>query len=187
MNETLDGDEMLAMYEWLDSFTLSKPKKSISRDFSDGVLYAELIKKHVSHLVQLNNYVPTSNLAQKRINWEMLNKKVLLKLGFQIGKTDIEGVINCKSFYIEKVLIKLKYKLTEYMMKIGKKNEMNYERDFKEEDEEDEAPILTKELFYKNEMESKDKEINRLKEMIKVSNNIHIYIHSYIERRKYIE
>ena len=69
MSNQLDENEMLEMYEWVDSFTLSNPKKIISRDFSDGVLYAELIKKNIPNLVQLVNYVPTMNNEQKKINW----------------------------------------------------------------------------------------------------------------------
>ena len=114
MSNQLDENEMLEMYEWVDSFTLSNPKKIISRDFSDGVLYAELIKKNIPNLVQLVNYVPTMNNEQKKINWNTLNKKVLSKLGFQISKSDIEGIIQCKSFLIEKVLIKLYKKIKEY-------------------------------------------------------------------------
>lgn len=66
MSNQLDENEMLEMYEWIDTFTLSKPKKIISRDFSDGVLYAELIKKNIPNIIQLVNYVPSSNYEQKK-------------------------------------------------------------------------------------------------------------------------
>jgi hypothetical protein len=31
-----DENEIMHIYEWVDSVTLSRPKKNISRDFSDG-------------------------------------------------------------------------------------------------------------------------------------------------------
>jgi hypothetical protein len=37
----LSEEDSDAVYEWVDSFELSRPKKNISRDFSDGVLMAE--------------------------------------------------------------------------------------------------------------------------------------------------
>lgn len=169
MSNQLDENEMLEMYEWIDTFTLSKPKKIISRDFSDGVLYAELIKKNIPNIIQLVNYVPSSNYEQKKINWETLNKKVLIKLGFQIGKNDIEGIIKCKPFMIEKVLIKLHKKIREYKDKNQSKN--TYSDSFKNEEDEVQK-ILTKEIFYKNEIEIKDREIERLKELIKKSENM---------------
>ena len=167
MSNQLDENEMLEMYEWVDSFTLSNPKKIISRDFSDGVLYAELIKKNIPNLVQLVNYVPTMNNEQKKINWNTLNKKVLSKLGFQISKSDIEGIIQCKSFLIEKVLIKLYKKIKEYKDKMQSKNMIGMINSFKNEEEDIVEPYLTKEMFYKNEIDIKDREIERLKELIK--------------------
>jgi hypothetical protein len=35
-NQELEGNEYMFIYEWVDSLNLSKPKKNISRDFSDG-------------------------------------------------------------------------------------------------------------------------------------------------------
>ena len=171
MSNQLDENEMLEMYEWVDSFTLSNPKKIISREFSDGVLYAEIIKKNIPNLVQLVNYVPTMNNEQKKINWNTLNKKVLSKLGFQISKSDIEGIIQCKSFLIEKVLIKLYKKIKEYKDKMQSKNMIGMINSFKNEEEDIVEPYLTKEMFYKNEIDIKDREIERLKELIKKAEN----------------
>jgi hypothetical protein len=33
---TLDEEEMQMIYNWVDEIPLSRPKKNISRDFSDG-------------------------------------------------------------------------------------------------------------------------------------------------------
>lgn len=35
-NQELEGNEFMFIYEWVDSVNLSRPKKNIARDFSDG-------------------------------------------------------------------------------------------------------------------------------------------------------
>ena len=45
-----DESELMYIYEWVDSIELSRPKKNIARDFSDGVLLAEIIKSYCSTL-----------------------------------------------------------------------------------------------------------------------------------------
>lgn len=35
----LDEEEMQAIYNWVDEIPLSRPKRNISRDFSDGGKY----------------------------------------------------------------------------------------------------------------------------------------------------
>lgn len=39
----LNEDELNEIYIWVDSIPLSRPKKNMARDFSDGVLMAEII------------------------------------------------------------------------------------------------------------------------------------------------
>ena len=34
--KALDEDEMQTIYNWVDEIPLSRPKKNITRDFSDG-------------------------------------------------------------------------------------------------------------------------------------------------------
>jgi hypothetical protein len=36
MNDNIEDQEIMFIYEWVDSIPLSRPKKSIARDFSDG-------------------------------------------------------------------------------------------------------------------------------------------------------
>ena len=45
--------ELMYIYQWLDTLTLSHPKKNISRDFSDGQLLAEVIKHYCPKIVDL--------------------------------------------------------------------------------------------------------------------------------------
>ena len=59
------------IYNWVDEIPLSRPKRNIARDFSDGgkyiipqpksnypliVLVAEIVKHFVPHIVELHNY-----------------------------------------------------------------------------------------------------------------------------------
>ena len=53
-------NEFMYIYEWIDSLPLSRPKKNISRDFSDGGLLAEVIKHYYPKLVDVHNYPPAS-------------------------------------------------------------------------------------------------------------------------------
>ena len=78
--------ELMYIYEWVDSIELSRPKKNIARDFSDGVLLAEIIKSYLPRLVDLHNYPSCSNTKHKESNWNVLNNKVLKRLGIKLTK-----------------------------------------------------------------------------------------------------
>ena len=109
-NQT-EGNELMYIYEWVDSIQLSKPKKNISRDFCDGVLFAEIIKTYYPKLVDLHNYPSCSSTKQKLSNWKTLNDKVLKKINFKINNNEINNVINCKPLAIEHLLQKLYFLL----------------------------------------------------------------------------
>jgi beta-galactosidase/beta-glucuronidase len=68
-----EDNELMYIYEWVDSVPLTRAKKNIARDFSDAVLMAELIKHHIPRLVELHNYPPASSTMQKFYNWSTLN------------------------------------------------------------------------------------------------------------------
>jgi len=40
--DTLSNDDLTRLYTWVDEIKLSRPKRNIARDFSDGVLVAEV-------------------------------------------------------------------------------------------------------------------------------------------------
>uniref|UniRef100_A0A671ELC5 CH-like domain-containing protein n=1 Tax=Rhinolophus ferrumequinum TaxID=59479 RepID=A0A671ELC5_RHIFE len=63
------------LYAWLDRLPLSRPKRRLARDFSDGVMLAEIVKHFHPQLVDLHNYVPTCNTDQKLSNWSVLNRQ----------------------------------------------------------------------------------------------------------------
>jgi hypothetical protein len=49
-------EELSELYAWVDSVPLSRPKKSIARDFSDAVLVAEIVHHYFPRMVELHNY-----------------------------------------------------------------------------------------------------------------------------------
>lgn len=107
-------DDLMYIYEWVDSIPLTKPKKNISRDFSDGVLMAEIVKYHIPRFVDLHNYPVTNSTTQKLYNWNTLNTKVLKKLGLNLSKQDIDNVLNYKHMAVENILKKIYEKLKNY-------------------------------------------------------------------------
>lgn len=106
-----EDNELMSIYEWVDSVPLSRPKKNIARDFCDAgksrnklVMMAELIKFHLPRLVEIHNYSAASSTQQKLYNWNTLNKKVLKKLGIQLSKKEIDAIINYEQMAVESVL-----------------------------------------------------------------------------------
>lgn len=104
MNNEQEENELMYIYEWVDSIELSRPKKNIARDFSDAVLLAEIIKSYLPRLVDLHNYPSCSNTKHKESNWNVLNNKVLKKLGIKLSKKEISDIIKCEHLAIEHLL-----------------------------------------------------------------------------------
>lgn len=111
--EDPNEQEIMKIYELVDSIPLSRPKKNITRDFADGVLVAEIIKFFIPKFVELHNYITTNNLKSKKENWGTLNRKVFKRLGFKLTNTDIDQIINFSPGYIEMILQKVFNKLYE--------------------------------------------------------------------------
>ncbi|XP_057635821.1 sperm flagellar protein 1-like [Chionomys nivalis] len=96
---------------WLDRLPLSRPKRHLARDFSDGVLVAEIVKHFHPRLVNLHSYVPACSTDQKLSNWSLLNRKVFQKLHLCISEADIQKVVSNKPGVIESILCSLKEKM----------------------------------------------------------------------------
>uniref|UniRef100_T1JG64 Calponin-homology (CH) domain-containing protein n=1 Tax=Strigamia maritima TaxID=126957 RepID=T1JG64_STRMM len=99
---------------WLDQFHLSRPKRNIGKDFADGVLISEILQYHFPKLVEIHNYIPANGIAQKKSNWETLNRKVLSKLNAQLNKTDLDQILTGKCGVIENFLLKIKHLIENY-------------------------------------------------------------------------
>lgn len=94
----------------VDAIPFSRVKKNIHRDFSDGLMMAELIYHYNPKIVALHNYPPANSISKKIENWNMLTNKVLKKLGLHLGKQHIEDIANAVPGVIEKVLYDLMLK-----------------------------------------------------------------------------
>ncbi len=77
------------VYDMVDHIPLSRPKKNIHRDFSDGLMMAELISHYNPKLVDLHNYPHSNSLVKKIENWNLLSNKVLKKLNIFLTKSHI--------------------------------------------------------------------------------------------------
>ncbi|EZA58656.1 hypothetical protein DMN91_008631 [Ooceraea biroi] len=105
------GDHLGEIYEWIDQIKLSRPKRNIARDFSDGVLMAELLKRYYPKHVDVHNYVAGNSITKKVDNWCTLNRKVLSKIDMKLGKEVINQLANSQPGVIEKVLADLRAKI----------------------------------------------------------------------------
>ncbi|TYZ68837.1 hypothetical protein PybrP1_011538 [[Pythium] brassicae (nom. inval.)] len=93
MELPLDDETLQRLYAWIDEIPLSRPKKSIARDFSDGLLAAEVVAFYFPKAVQMHNYSPANSAKQKLYNWHTLNRKVFKRLHIFLSKDDIDDLI----------------------------------------------------------------------------------------------
>jgi len=70
----LSEEELRLLYAWVDDIPLSRPKKNINRDFSDGVLMAEIVCHYFPKYVDLHNYSAASSTEEKLYNWSTLSR-----------------------------------------------------------------------------------------------------------------
>ncbi|XP_030011411.1 sperm flagellar protein 1 [Sphaeramia orbicularis] len=113
MDRELKEEELQDLYAWIDKIPLSRPKRHITRDFSDGVMAAEVVKHFFPKLVDLHNYIPANNTQQKLSNWNLLNRKVFSKLNFHVPEETVKRVVLSTAGVIEPVLSSLREKLEQ--------------------------------------------------------------------------
>ncbi|KXS20069.1 DUF1042-domain-containing protein [Gonapodya prolifera JEL478] len=113
--QELPEEEIQALYAWIDEIPLSRPKRNITRDFSDGVACAEVVHHFLPKLVELHNYSPANAVGQKMYNWTTLNQKVLRKLSYSASDDLIRSIVACKPGYVELLLAELRGKIDAYI------------------------------------------------------------------------
>ncbi|XP_053548866.1 sperm flagellar protein 1-like [Bombina bombina] len=109
--QQLNEEQLQELYAWIDQVPLSRPKKNITRDFSDGVLVAEVVKHYIPKIVEIHNYIPANSTQQKISNWGTLNRKVFSKLNFHISDDIVRKAISNTPGVIEPVLYTLRQKI----------------------------------------------------------------------------
>ena len=72
----LSDENLQEIYTWVDSVHLSRPKRNITRDFSDGVMMAEILHHYFPKDVDIKNYSAANSVRQKLYNWQTLINKV---------------------------------------------------------------------------------------------------------------
>jgi len=110
----LDDEDLQRVYQWVDEIPLSRPKRNIARDFSDGVLTAEIVQHYFPKLIEIHNYPAANSYAQKAYNWKTLNTKVFKKMGFQMTSEELDNLCNCAPQQVERILMKLQKKMAQY-------------------------------------------------------------------------
>lgn len=115
MAEPLDEDALQQLYTWIDEIPLSRPKRNIVRDFSDGVLVAEIVYHFIPKMVDLHNYSPANSTTQKLDNWNLLKRRCFGKLQYNIEEDYVKGVVACKPGIVELVLAELREHIEGYV------------------------------------------------------------------------
>ena len=158
-NISLEELEIKEIYDWVDGFNLSRPKKNIARDFSDAILVAEILKSYYPEIVWIHSYPKVNSQHEKIKNWKFLRKKVLLKIAFPLKNSEIETIVCLEEFAIEKFLLRLMYYLENsdkaiknHIQKKQKRSRIN----------------IKKNLAYKNSIKKKEPFLppNQRKEVI---------------------
>ncbi|XP_019855022.1 PREDICTED: sperm flagellar protein 1-like [Amphimedon queenslandica] len=117
MGDPVTQEDKQQLYAWIDEVPLSRQKKNISRDFSDGVMAAELAQHFFPNMVELHNYPPANSTTQKLTNWRTLNRKVFMKLGFDVPDPVLQEVVASKPGVIEYILNHFKKKIEQVKAK----------------------------------------------------------------------
>ena len=106
--------ELHALYEWVDTIPLSRPKRNIARDFADGCLAAEVVAYYLPGKVQLHNYSQANNLDGKLYNWRTLDAKVFKRvLGVQVPPEDLNAAAMAKQGAVERILKMMRNRLAK--------------------------------------------------------------------------
>ncbi|KAM4729462.1 LOW QUALITY PROTEIN: sperm flagellar protein 1 [Anableps anableps] len=116
MDRSLSDEEQQDLLAWVDKIPFSRPKKNINRDFSDGVMVAEIIKHFFPKTVDLHNYSSSCKTQQKLSNWSLLNKRVFPKLDIYVPDETMNKIVTSTPGVIMPVLSVLKEKIEEKRM-----------------------------------------------------------------------
>lgn len=120
----LSDEDLEELFSWLDRVPLSRKKKNLSRDFSDGILVAEIVKFYFPRMVELHNYSAVNSRSQKITNWKTLNRKVLPKLQSCIAPEMMDKMVDCIPGVIEVFLFDLWRKIEYRSLQMKTRNEI---------------------------------------------------------------
>lgn len=113
----LTEDDLHDLYLWVDDIPLSRPKRNIARDFSDGVCVAEVVKHYFPKLVELHNYQGANSIQGKMANWDTLNTRVFRKLFFEVPQEEIRDITAAVPGAVERFLRALRIKIEQIQIR----------------------------------------------------------------------
>lgn len=113
----LSEEDLHDLYLWVDGIPISRPKRNIARDFSDGCCVAEIVKHYFPKLVEIHNFQPANGMTGKVANWDTLNNRVFRKLYFEVPREEIRDISAAVPGAIERFLRALRTKITQILQK----------------------------------------------------------------------
>ena len=171
----------MEIYVWIDRLNLqSKPKKHFARDFSDGVLCAEILMKtttsvssscsrrsNTARMISMHNYPIKNSFKGKLENWELLNAKVLRspKIRCELTREEMSAVARSEKDAAERVLLNIKTAVEDDFMSLDHPDERDRDREEEGEGEE-ESNSETDEYEIEEEEEEEEEEENMHKQRL---------------------
>ncbi|XP_065173494.1 sperm flagellar protein 1-like isoform X2 [Atheta coriaria] len=109
MNASSSERDIEKLYKWIDTYSITRQKRNINRDFSDAIPLVEMLKVHFPKVVDMHNYTPSNSFAQKVDNWRTLQRKVLSrKLKISFPQSVLDAVSKAEAGVVEEVLWQIK-------------------------------------------------------------------------------
>ena len=72
----LSAEQNREIYEWVDTFELSKIKRHIGRDFADGAMLGEIMTTFYPDYIPLHSIQPKCSKKDRLENWEFLRREL---------------------------------------------------------------------------------------------------------------
>jgi len=136
VSDIINGPKYLSQYQltaefdilaWLDTIPLSRPVHNLEKDFSDGILIAEIIAYFFPEYVDLDKFHIARNMTERTKNWRLLNSDVLPKISLHAPGTVVHDITNGDHRAVELFLLHLREKLEEHLIRTGRKSRLQWE------------------------------------------------------------
>jgi hypothetical protein len=101
----LDETSLDRLYSWVDGIPLSRPKKNMARDFSDGVLMADILCHFFPGVLKQHVYEVKHSTEQKVVQWNLINCN---------KRQRILGIEDFKICYLGRIFYKLGFILENF-------------------------------------------------------------------------
>ncbi|KAJ1215721.1 hypothetical protein NDU88_003329 [Pleurodeles waltl] len=110
---------------WLQSLDLTFPVKNVRRDFSNGLIVAEIFFWYFQEDIQMHSYENGNSIENKLSNWSQL-ERFFMKRNLNISRELIDGTIHCKPGAAEMLLQTIYVTLTNRRIKTIHQEEIDF-------------------------------------------------------------